>query len=138
MACAGGMRVAANGSVRCMMGGWDASAEEGNQYGCSSSSPMVLHEIQVEMAAYQSSIREGKKSMTQAKASPEIGKSIRAGGVLTNYHEAGSGTPVILIHGSGPGVSAWAHWQFSIPYLAGRRHAFAYDPICFACTVPCP
>jgi len=30
--------------------------------------------------------------MTQAKASPEIGKSIQAGGVTTNYHEAGSGT----------------------------------------------
>jgi pimeloyl-ACP methyl ester carboxylesterase len=35
--------------------------------------------------------------MTQT--TPEIGKSIRAGGVMTNYHEAGSGTPVILIHG---------------------------------------
>jgi hypothetical protein len=33
------------------------------------------------------------------QATPEIGKSIRAGGVLTNYHEAGKGTPVILIHG---------------------------------------
>ena len=40
------------------------------------------------------------------QATPEIGKSIRAGGVLTNYHEAGRGTAVILIHGSGPGVSA--------------------------------
>ena len=42
------------------------------------------------------------------QAVPEIGKSIRVGGVLTNYHEAGKGIPVILIHGSGPGVSAWA------------------------------
>ncbi len=33
------------------------------------------------------------------QATPEIGKSIRAGGVLTNSHEAGKGTPVILIHG---------------------------------------
>src|SRR6266849_4689994 len=120
-----GMRLAANESSSCMMGGWDASAEEGNQYGCSSSSPMVLHEIQVEMAAYQSSIREGKKSMTQAKASPEIGKSIRAGGVLTNYHEAGSGTPVILIHGSGPGVSAWAKRAHLVGNSMGAAVALA-------------
>src|SRR5258708_12506488 len=76
--------------------------------------------------------------MTQAKASPEIGKSIRAGGVMTNYHEAGSGTPVILIHGSGPGVSAWANWQFAIPYFAERLHVFAYDQIGFGYTEPAP
>jgi len=58
---------------------------------------------------------------------PEIGKSIRASGVMTNYHEAGSGTPVILIHGSGPGVSAWANWRLAIPSLAERLHVFAYD-----------
>jgi 2-hydroxymuconate-semialdehyde hydrolase len=74
--------------------------------------------------------------MTQAKATPEIGKSIHAGGALTNYHEAGSGTPVILIHGSGPGVSAWANWQFAIPYLAERLHVFAYDQLGFGYTEP--
>jgi pimeloyl-ACP methyl ester carboxylesterase len=74
--------------------------------------------------------------MTQAKASPEIGKSIQAGGVMTNYHEAGSGTPVILIHGSGPGVSAWANWQFAIPYLAEQLHVFAYDQLGFGYTEP--
>lgn len=36
--------------------------------------------------------------------SPEIGKTIVAGGIKTNYLEAGSGEPVIFIHGSGPGV----------------------------------
>jgi len=74
--------------------------------------------------------------MTQAKASPEIGKSIQAGGVMTNYHEAGSGTPVILIHGSGPGVSAWANWQFAIPYLAEQLHVFAYDQLGVGYTEP--
>src|SRR5258707_2720230 len=61
------------------------------------------------------------------QATPEIGKSIRAGGVLTNYHEAGKGTPVILIHGSGPGVSAWANWSRAIPSLAEHFPGFAYD-----------
>lgn len=56
--------------------------------------------------------------MTQAQTTPEIGKSIRAGGVMTNYHEAGTGTPVIFIHGSGPGISAWSNWRLALPYVA--------------------
>jgi len=76
--------------------------------------------------------------MTQAKASPEIGKSIQVGNIKTNYHEAGSGEPVILIHGSGPGVSAWANWQFAIPYLAEKLHVFAYDQLGFGYTDPAP
>ena len=67
--------------------------------------------------------------MTQT--TPEIGKSIHAGGVMTNYHEAGSGTPVILIHGSGPGVSAWANWRLAIPFFSERLHVFAYDQVGF-------
>ena len=62
---------------------------------------------------------------------PEIGQSIRAGGVMTNYHEAGSGAPVILLHGSGPGVSAWANWRLAMPFLAERLHVFAYDQLGF-------
>jgi 2-hydroxymuconate-semialdehyde hydrolase len=73
-------------------------------------------------------------STKQIPTTPEIGKSIRAGGVMTNYHEAGSGTPVILIHGSGPGVSAWSNWRLAIPSLAERLHVFAYDQIGFGYT----
>jgi 2-hydroxymuconate-semialdehyde hydrolase len=65
------------------------------------------------------------------QTTPEIGKSIHAGGVMTNYHEAGSDTHVILIHGSGPGVSAWANWRLGIPYLSERLHFFAYDQVGF-------
>jgi pimeloyl-ACP methyl ester carboxylesterase len=69
-----------------------------------------------------------------AASSPEVGKSIRTAGVATNYHEAGSGPPVILIHGSGPGVSAWANWRLALPYLAERLHVFAYDQVGFGYT----
>ena len=75
--------------------------------------------------------------MTQsggAAAQPEIGRSIRTGAITTNYHEAGSGPPVILIHGSGPGVSAWANWRLVLPYLAERLHVFAYDQLGFGFT----
>jgi pimeloyl-ACP methyl ester carboxylesterase len=67
-------------------------------------------------------------------AQPEIGRAIAAGGVLTNYHEAGAGAPVVLLHGSGPGVSAWANWRLVLPYLAERLHVFAYDQLGFGYT----
>src|SRR5688500_18332722 len=65
---------------------------------------------------------------------PEVGKSVVAGGVRTNYHEAGSGAPVVLVHGSGPGVSAWGNWRQTIPYLAEQLHVFAYDQVGFGYT----
>jgi len=69
--------------------------------------------------------------MNMEQKAPEIGKSIRAGEVETNYHEFGDGEPVILIHGSGPGVSAWSNWRLALPYLGESLHAFAYDQIGF-------
>jgi 2-hydroxymuconate-semialdehyde hydrolase len=65
---------------------------------------------------------------------PEIGRFIQASGVQTNYHEAGTGTPVIFIHGSGPGVSAWANWRLALPALASNFHVFAYDQLGFGYT----
>jgi len=53
-------------------------------------------------------------------SNPEIGQSIEIGGIATNYHDLGEGAPVLFIHGSGPGVSAWANWRLNIPMLAGQ------------------
>jgi pimeloyl-ACP methyl ester carboxylesterase len=64
--------------------------------------------------------------MTQTDR-PEIGSSVDAGGVQTNYLEAGSGSPVLLIHGSGPGVTAYANWRLVLPALAERFHVLAPD-----------
>lgn len=58
---------------------------------------------------------------------PEIGKSIVAAGLKTNYLEAGQGDPVILIHGSGPGVTAYANWRLTIPVLAQKYRVLAPD-----------
>ncbi|HJV87915.1 MAG TPA: alpha/beta hydrolase [Noviherbaspirillum sp.] len=58
---------------------------------------------------------------------PEIAKSVRANGILTNYHDTGSGFPVLLIHGSGPGVSAWVNWRLTMPELAKRCRVIAPD-----------
>ena len=66
--------------------------------------------------------------MTQ---NPEIGHAIVANGVTTNYHDVGTGFPVLLIHGSGPGVSAWANWRLTIPALAAGRRVIAPDMVGF-------
>jgi len=58
---------------------------------------------------------------------PEIGQSILTGGFATNVHDVGSGAPVLLIHGSGPGVSAWANWRLLLPVLAQTRRVIAPD-----------
>lgn len=58
---------------------------------------------------------------------PEIGKSVVAADIKTNYLEAGQGDPVILIHGSGPGVTAYANWRLSIPVLAQKYRVLAPD-----------
>lgn len=66
--------------------------------------------------------------------SPEIGRSIDAHGIVTNVHDAGQGPPVLLIHGSGPGVSAWANWRLTIPALATEFRVVAPDMVGFGYT----
>jgi pimeloyl-ACP methyl ester carboxylesterase len=60
--------------------------------------------------------------------------TIDAGGIETSYLEAGSGKPVIMLHGSGPGVSGLANWQHNIPTLAQRFHVLAPDIVGFGAT----
>jgi pimeloyl-ACP methyl ester carboxylesterase len=57
--------------------------------------------------------------MTQTQTHrPEIGKSVVANGIRTNYLSAGAGTPVVIfVHGSGPGVTAYANWRLLFPAL---------------------
>ena len=59
--------------------------------------------------------------------SPEIGQRIDAAGIETNYHDVGDGHPLLMIHGSGPGVSAWANWRLVMPALARQARVIAPD-----------
>lgn len=62
---------------------------------------------------------------------PEIGKLILAAGINTNYHDLGSGFPALFIHGSGPGVSAWANWRLVLPELSKICRVIAPDMVGF-------
>lgn len=65
--------------------------------------------------------------MTKNDGRPEIGKSLVVDGSATNYHDMGKGSPVLLIHGSGPGVTAWANWRLNLPELASEFRTIAPD-----------
>jgi pimeloyl-ACP methyl ester carboxylesterase len=62
---------------------------------------------------------------------PEIGSLVDAGGIKTNYLEAGYGAPAVLIHGSGPGVTPYANWRLVIPALAENFRVVAPDMVGF-------
>ena len=61
-------------------------------------------------------------------------RTIDAGGVQTSYLEAGAGEPVVMLHGSGPGVSAMANWQHNIGTLSQRFRVLAPDIVGFGAT----
>lgn len=67
----------------------------------------------------------------QNPAIPEIGQSLRIGDCTLNYHDQGTGEPILLIHGSGPGVTAWANWRGVIPVLSKRARVIAPDMLGF-------
>jgi 2-hydroxymuconate-semialdehyde hydrolase len=64
----------------------------------------------------------------------EAGSFVSAAGIRTHLHAAGEGQPVLLLHGSGPGVSAWANWRVVLPELAREFRVFAPDQLGFGAT----
>lgn len=69
---------------------------------------------------------------------PEIARRIPTGAFHSNVHDLGAGPigqpPVLFIHGSGPGVSAWANWRLVMPALAKTRRVVAPDMLGFGFT----
>lgn len=61
---------------------------------------------------------------------------VQVDGYTTRYLEAGrpGGIPVVLLHGSGPGVSAMTNWSRTIPALAERFHVLAPEMLGFGGT----
>lgn len=69
--------------------------------------------------------------------SPEIGSTIEVSGLATNVHDSGTdpgGGTLLLIHGSGPGVSAYANWRLTLPALSERFRVIAPDIVGFGYT----
>ncbi|MDH6288239.1 alpha/beta fold hydrolase [Rhodococcus opacus] len=71
-----------------------------------------------------------------ATGSDELGTTIDIGGVPTNYHDQGEGRVVLMLHGSGPGVTAWANWRLVIPEFAKDFRVVAPDLAGFGYSLP--
>lgn len=54
---------------------------------------------------------------------------IPAAGYMTYYYQSGADRQhtILLLHGSGPGVSAWSNWQFALPELGNSYRCIAPD-----------
>ncbi|MGW0247355.1 alpha/beta fold hydrolase [Nocardia goodfellowii] len=48
-------------------------------------------------------------------------------GLKLRFHDAGSGPPLVLLHGSGPGVSGWANFGANLPVLAEHFRCLILD-----------
>lgn len=75
--------------------------------------------------------------MSTPTQSPEIGETITAAGIKTNVHihrHALAADTVVLLHGSGPGVSAFANWRLTIPELEKHMTVIAPDLMGFGFT----
>jgi 4,5:9,10-diseco-3-hydroxy-5,9,17-trioxoandrosta-1(10),2-diene-4-oate hydrolase len=57
------------------------------------------------------------------------GKYVQAGDLELHYHEAGAehAETVILLHGGGPGASAWSNFGRNLPEFAKRYRTIAVD-----------
>lgn len=76
------------------------------------------------------------KPATATSASPT---ALSIGGVRTSLIDTGEpehavGPPVLLLHGSGPGVTATANWRPVIPALSAGRRVIAPDQLGFGGT----
>ena len=65
---------------------------------------------------------------------PELGRMLPTCGYQTNCHDQGSGPAVMLLHGSGAGVSGWANWRGLIPELSKKWRVLAPDLVGFGYT----
>ncbi len=59
---------------------------------------------------------------------------VKVGTIRTHYVEAGSGDPVVLVHGGGPGASGLHGWTNIIPPLAEQFRVLAIDVLGFGDT----
>jgi 2-hydroxymuconate-semialdehyde hydrolase len=65
-----------------------------------------------------------------------ISRNLPVMGIDTHFHDAGDGPALLLLHGSGPGVSAWSNWRAVYPALVDGYRVIAPDQIGFNKTQP--
>jgi 4,5:9,10-diseco-3-hydroxy-5,9,17-trioxoandrosta-1(10),2-diene-4-oate hydrolase len=59
--------------------------------------------------------------------SASTARRVDVGGFALNYHEAGTGEPVVMLHGGGPGASAWSNFGRNLPVFARTHRTLLVD-----------
>src|SRR4051812_16407439 len=54
-------------------------------------------------------------------------RSVEVDGLTIHYHEAGSGVPLVALHGGGPGDGGWVSWGQNVPNLANEHRVLLPD-----------
>jgi pimeloyl-ACP methyl ester carboxylesterase len=54
-------------------------------------------------------------------------KKVTVGDLELSYHDVGEGPAVVLLHGSGPGVTGWANFGANLPVLAPHLRCIVLD-----------
>lgn len=54
-------------------------------------------------------------------------RTVKVDGIELSYHDVGSGPAVVLLHGSGPGVTGWANFGPNLPALSGSLRCLVVD-----------
>src|SRR5438094_7544914 len=64
---------------------------------------------------------------TAALTAESTSKYVQAGDTKIHCHEAGSGKPLICIHGGAPGAFGWGNFGRNMEYLSQRFRTFIVD-----------
>ena len=54
-------------------------------------------------------------------------RTVPFGAGEAHFHDSGTGTPVVLLHGGGPGASAWSNFGRNVPVFAEHFRTLAID-----------
>jgi pimeloyl-ACP methyl ester carboxylesterase len=69
-----------------------------------------------------------QSALVPAQTRPANDKQVQVQGHRIHYLEAGSGPPVVLLHGLGSDVRSW---RYAIPALSASFHVYAIDQLGF-------
>jgi 2-hydroxy-6-oxonona-2,4-dienedioate hydrolase len=64
---------------------------------------------------------------TQVVDETATSRFVQAGDVRIHYNDVGSGEPVIMLHGTGPGASSWSNFHHNVSAFSERFRALLVD-----------
>src|SRR6266508_4024359 len=67
------------------------------------------------------------QTTTQIIDEASTSRFVQAGSVRLHYNKVGSGAPVIMLHGTGPGASSWSNFSNNVASFANSFRALLVD-----------